>query len=45
MRVYNKAFQAEQYGVGQTEALILFIIVAVISIIQVSITKKREVEA
>lgn len=45
MRVYNKAFQAEQYGVGQTEALILFAIVALISVIQVSITKKKEVEA
>lgn len=45
MRVYNKAFQAEQYGIGQTEALILFAIVALISVIQVSITKKKEVEA
>lgn len=45
MRVYNKAFQAEQYGVGQTEALILFLIVALISITQVMITKKQEVEA
>lgn len=45
MRVYNKAFQAEQYGVGQTEALILFAIVALISVIQVTITKKKEVEA
>lgn len=45
MRVYNKAFQAEQYGVGQTEALILFAIVAAISIAQVMITKKGEVEA
>lgn len=45
MRVYNKAFQAEQYGVGQTEALILFLIVAVISITQVMITKRQEVEA
>lgn len=45
MGVYNKAFQAEQYGVGQTEALILFAIVAAISIAQVLITKKQEVEA
>lgn len=45
MRVYNKAFQAEQYGVGQTEALILFFIVAVISITQVVLTKRQEVEA
>lgn len=45
MRVYNKAFQAEQYGVGQTEALILFVIVAVISVTQVVLTKRQEVEA
>lgn len=45
MRVYNEAFQAENYGVGQTEALILFVIVAVISIIQVAVTKSKEVEA
>ncbi|HIQ95720.1 MAG TPA: sugar ABC transporter permease [Candidatus Limivivens merdigallinarum] len=45
MRVYNEAFQAENYGVGQTEALILFAIVAVISIIQVILTKSKEVEA
>ncbi|MCD8014562.1 MAG: sugar ABC transporter permease [Lachnospiraceae bacterium] len=45
MRVYNKAFQAEQYGAGQTEALILFVIVAVISVTQVLITKRQEVEA
>lgn len=45
MRVYNKAFQAEQYGVGQTEALILFLIVAIISVTQVIITKRQEVEA
>lgn len=45
MRVYNKAFEAEQYGIGQTEALILFAIVAVISIAQVMLTKRQEVEA
>lgn len=45
MRVYNKAFQAEQYGVGQTEALILFAIVAIISVTQVVLTKRQEVEA
>lgn len=45
MRVFNKAFQAEQYGVGQTEALILFLIVAAISVTQVILTKRQEVEA
>jgi raffinose/stachyose/melibiose transport system permease protein len=45
MHVYNKAFLSQQYGTGQAEALILFIIVATITLIQVSITKKMEVEA
>jgi len=45
MHVYNKAFLSQQYGSGQAEALILFIIVATITLIQVSITKKMEVEA
>ena len=45
MHVYNKAFLSQQYGVGQSEALILFIIVATITLIQVTITKKMEVEA
>lgn len=44
MHVYNKAFVSEQYGVGQTEALILFAIVAIITVVQVSISKKQEVE-
>lgn len=45
MHVYNKAFKYNDFGIGQAEALILFLIVAVISVIQVTITKKREVEA
>lgn len=45
MHVYEKAFTSRQFGVGQAEALILFIIVACISGFQVYITKKKEVEA
>lgn len=45
MHVYEKAFTSRQFGVGQAEALILFIIVACISGLQVYITKKKEVEA
>ena len=45
MHVYEKAFTSRQFGVGQAEALILFVIVAIISGIQVYITKKQEVEA
>lgn len=45
MHVYNKAFVYKNYGVGQAEALILFIICAVIGMIQVYVGKKGEVEA
>jgi raffinose/stachyose/melibiose transport system permease protein len=45
MHVYEKAFTARNYGVGQAEALFLFLIVAVISGIQIYIGKKKEVEA
>ena len=45
MHVYNKAFLSQQYGVGQAEAFVLFLIVAVISLFQVYTTKKMEVEA
>ena len=45
MHVYEKAFTSRQFGVGQAEAFILFVIVACISGLQVYFTKKREVEA
>ena len=45
MYVYEKAFTSRNYGVGQAEALILFIIVACISGAQIYIGKKKEVEA
>ncbi len=45
MYVYEQAFTARNYGVGQSEALMLFLIVAIISGIQVYIGKKQEVAA
>ena len=45
MHVYNKAFTSRQYGVGQAEALILFVMVALISGIQIYLGKRKEVEA
>lgn len=45
MHVYEKAFLSRDYGVGQAEALVLFLIVAVITLIQVYFSKKLEVEA
>lgn len=45
MHVYEKAFTARNYGVGQAEALFLFLIVACISGLQIYLGKKKEVEA
>lgn len=45
MHVYEKAFLAQQYGTGQSQAFFLFLIVAAISLTQVYFSKKLEVEA
>jgi raffinose/stachyose/melibiose transport system permease protein len=45
MHIYQKAFQANQYGVGQAEAIVLFIAVAIAAVSQVLLTKRYEVEA
>jgi raffinose/stachyose/melibiose transport system permease protein len=45
MHVYNKAFTERAYGIGQSEALFLFFVVAIISVIQVKSGRSREVEA
>lgn len=45
MSLVNKAFVENKYGIGQAEAIILFVVVAIISGIQVYIGKRGEVEA
>jgi raffinose/stachyose/melibiose transport system permease protein len=45
LNIYTEAFVNNRYGIGEAKALIFFLVVAVITIIQVMITKKREVEA
>lgn len=45
MHIYQKAFQANQYATGQAEAIVLFIVVAIVTVSQVLLTKKHEVEA
>ena len=45
MHVYNKAFIYKDFGTGQAEALILFVVCAIIGIAQVYIGKKGEVQA
>ena len=43
MHVYNQAFTYKNYGTGQAEALVLFVVCAVIGVLQVYIGKKAEV--
>ncbi|WP_238652618.1 carbohydrate ABC transporter permease [Paenibacillus piscarius] len=45
MNIYNEAFLNNRYGLGTAKALLFFLIVAIITIIQVRITKSKEVEA
>ncbi len=45
LNIYTEAFVNNRYGIGEAKALIFFIVVATISIIQVMITKKKEVES
>ena len=45
MHVYNTAFTYKNYGMGQAEALVLFIVCAVVGVTQVWIGKKGEIEA
>ena len=45
MHVYNQAFTYKNYGLGQAEALILFLVCAIVGVTQVMIGKKGEVEA
>ncbi|MGF7045652.1 raffinose/stachyose/melibiose transport system permease protein [Paenibacillus sp. DS2015] len=45
MNVYVEAFQNNRYGLGTAKSLLFFIVVAVITMIQVRLTKSKEVEA
>ena len=45
MHVYNQAFTYKNYGLGQAEALILFVVCAIIGVTQVLVGKRGEVEA
>ena len=45
MHVYNQAFTYKNYGTGQAQALILFVVCAIVGVTQVYIGKKGEVAA
>jgi raffinose/stachyose/melibiose transport system permease protein len=44
MHIYREIFSLNNYGYGQAKAIVFFIIVASVTLVQVMITKKREVE-
>lgn len=45
MNIYNEAFLNNRYGLGTAKALLFFVIVAIITVVQVRVTKSKEVEA
>ncbi|GKU77339.1 carbohydrate ABC transporter permease [Paenibacillus sp. L3-i20] len=45
MNIYNEAFARNRYGLGTAKAIIFFVIVAVITTLQVKLTKSKEVKA
>ncbi len=44
MNIFNEIFSLQNFGYGQAKAIAFFVIVATVTLIQVSITKKKEVE-
>lgn len=44
MNIYNEAFKNNRFGLGTAKAVVFFLTVALVTMLQVSITKKREVE-
>jgi len=44
MNIFNEIFGYGRYGVGQAKAILFFLIVALVTLTQVIITKKKEVQ-
>lgn len=44
MNIFNEIFGYSRYGIGQAKAIIFFVLVAAVTLIQVYITKKKEVQ-
>ena len=44
LNIYNTAITKNNYAMGQAKAVLFFVILSIVSIIQVSISNKREVE-
>ncbi|UHA75028.1 carbohydrate ABC transporter permease [Paenibacillus sp. 481] len=44
MNIYNEAFQNNRFGLGTAKAMIFFVVVSIITLVQVRVTKSKEVE-
>jgi raffinose/stachyose/melibiose transport system permease protein len=44
MNIFNEIFGYGHYGLGQAKAIVFFLVVAIVTLTQVAITKKREVQ-
>ncbi len=44
LNIYNEIFSLSNFGYGQAKAVLFFVVIAIITLVQVSVTKKREVE-
>ena len=45
MTIFERAFSYHEYGMGQAEAIVFFIIMLIVAVIQLNVTRKREVAA
>ncbi|WP_202081628.1 carbohydrate ABC transporter permease [Caldalkalibacillus salinus] len=45
INIYQEAFTQNNYGLGTAKSIIFFVVVAIFTLVQVMMTKKREVEA
>lgn len=44
LNIYNTAIAKNQYALGQTKAVVFFLILAIVSLTQVSVSKRKEIE-
>lgn len=44
LNIYSTAIAKNEYAMGQTKAVVFFIVLAIVSLTQVSISKKKEIE-
>jgi raffinose/stachyose/melibiose transport system permease protein len=45
LNIYNTALAKDNYSLGQAKAVVFFIILAIVSLTQVKLSKRKEVEA